>query len=92
MPVLAGVRRARLGGSRFSLLVYEKAPCREVNGSIPLILNEKRQRGCAPRWPRKELSRLKGAAKTYLRVIIEGGHHFHPRRSPVFIEGGHPFS
>ena len=27
-----------------------------------------------------------------LRVIIEGGHDFHPRRSPVFIEGGHPFS
>jgi hypothetical protein len=27
-----------------------------------------------------------------VRVIIEGGHHFHPRRSPVFIEGGHPFS
>jgi hypothetical protein len=27
-----------------------------------------------------------------VRVIIEGGHDFHPRRSPVFIEGGHPFS
>jgi transposase len=27
-----------------------------------------------------------------MRVIIEGGHDFHPRRSPVFIEGGHPFS
>jgi hypothetical protein len=27
-----------------------------------------------------------------LRVIIEGGHDFHPRRSPVFIEGGHRFS
>jgi hypothetical protein len=28
----------------------------------------------------------------WVRVIIEGGHDFHPRRSPVFIEGGHPFS
>ncbi len=27
-----------------------------------------------------------------VRVIIEGGHDFHPRPSPVFIEGGHPFS
>jgi hypothetical protein len=30
--------------------------------------------------------------RAHVRVIIEGGHHFHPRRSPVFIEGGHPFS
>src|SRR5208337_4026027 len=38
--------------------------------------------------------RLFGMARALedLRVIIEGGHHFHPRRSPVFIEGGHPFS
>ena len=31
-------------------------------------------------------------ARVHVRVIIEGGHDFHPRRSPVFIEGGHPFS
>src|SRR5208337_2138657 len=35
---------------------------------------------------------VEGEALPQLRVIIEGGHHFHPRRSPVFIEGGHPFS
>jgi hypothetical protein len=32
------------------------------------------------------------SGKPGVRVIIEGGHDFHPRRSPVFIEGGHPFS
>jgi hypothetical protein len=35
---------------------------------------------------------IQRAVNNGLRVIIEGGHDFHPRRSPVFIEGGHPFS
>ena len=63
-------------------------------------LYAKQRLGLNPTWQQRNLLKAIAASEARvsvrsghgMRVIIEGGHDFHPRRSPVFIEGGHPFS
>src|SRR5271157_6090971 len=91
--------RAR-NGKEMPLPSWEEAVSNDLLGkwamNLMLINVSTRKYGRAVRLPEGGIGAPSGSgvskSAVSLRVIIEGGHDFHPRRPPVFIEGGHPFS